>query len=265
MNPEDEGYEPDLLVADNYWTAIPNHAIGAVGVFGLTATGFVVYCALRTYLHGAGGVCWPGRERVCRDYDIPVRTFQRALTNLQECGMLEVTKSTYMRQGVKITRNVYRFPDEANWHKAGASLALGSNQNWHSGLTKIGTRYKEERESVENEAGELEGLFEPPAPKPLTRKPGSAIPADLELTPSMKAYALDKLPGLNVALEFEHFKNWHAENKTKGKDWAAAWRTWVIREVKHRATRVPQIPAQAARNGGLSYRDPYLYPVSGAK
>lgn len=259
MTPEEEGFEPDLLVAESYWTSIPNNAIQAVGALDVSATAFVVYCALRTYLH-SHTACWPGRDRVCHDFDIPVRTFQRGLATLQDAGMIEVTKNTYLRRGVKITRNVYRFPDVANWHKAGAKLALGSSENWHSGNTKIGTRYKGEEDAVEEETGEA--LFER-SPVPAKRTAfATTVPKGFKLSPEMKAYAISKVPGLDVELEFESFINWHASKGTKHKDWPATWRTWILREAKGRAERPAAYVPTDVRTP-LTFRDPYLsYPTA---
>ncbi len=249
----------DVMTAADHFTSVPNLAIEAVGALELSATAFVVYCALRSYLHG-GEACWPGRDTVCDRFGIPVRTFQRALTTLQETGMLVISKDTYMRGNVKITRNIYHFTAAPNWHKAGAKLALGSNQNWHSGLTKIGTRYKGEEEEFEEEKGK--GLFEAPAKLASKPKVASTIPAGFALDDAMRAYALAKLPGVDVEAEFERFVERHKSIGSKFKDWSAAWRTWVLNEIKYRASRVQAQAVPTDVRTPLTFRDPYLQYAS---
>lgn len=222
----------DVMVADSYWTAIPNAAVAAVGHLGISATSFVVYCALRTYLH-KNEACWPGREKVCEEFGIPTRTFQRAITALQEVGMLVVTKQTYLRRSVKITRNVYSFPDAPKWHKPSAIEAPGSNQDWHSAETKIGTRYIEEEESVEEES--VEGLFKPPPPPVKVKKVRTGPPASIAVTTEMKAWAVANVPLLANELEYQTSKfldNARQHGRTYV-DWPAAWRNWMRSGVRY--------------------------------
>jgi phage replication O-like protein O len=68
--------------------------------------------------------------------------------------------------------------------------------------------------------------------KPKDRVIRSQIPNEFKLTPEMKSFALSR--GLNGNCEsvFESFCNYHKAKGSIMKDWNAAWRTWVLNEVK---------------------------------
>lgn len=92
------------------------------------------------------------------------------------------------------------------------------------------------------------GEQEPPA-KPKT-SPGTRIPDDFEITDDMKAWADEKVPGLNTSWATEAFIDyWQSATKNAvKKDWAAAWRGWMRRNFEdgklgpRQTTTNPQIP-----------------------
>jgi len=58
----------------------------------------------------------------------------------------------------------------------------------------------------------------------------SQLGEDFSLTAELKAYAEER--GLDSAAEFEAFKNHHTSKGNEMKDWAAAWRTWILNAIK---------------------------------
>lgn len=77
----------------------------------------------------------------------------------------------------------------------------------------------------------------PPIGPPLAEKSkktqsAKALPAHFELTDSMRAYSLEKAPGLDPQHQLEKFNNHHTAKGSVFKDWPAAWRTWVLNAAK---------------------------------
>lgn len=62
----------------------------------------------------------------------------------------------------------------------------------------------------------------------------TSIPPDLKLSDEMKTYAFEKLKVSNGDCDilFEAYKNHHIHKQTLGVDWTAAWRTWILNELK---------------------------------
>jgi hypothetical protein len=59
------------------------------------------------------------------------------------------------------------------------------------------------------------------------RSRASALPKNFDLTDSMKSWAKEKAPDVDVKVEFENFRDWHQAKGSKFIDWNAALRTWL--------------------------------------
>jgi hypothetical protein len=77
----------------------------------------------------------------------------------------------------------------------------------------------------------------PDSPLPITdspnkrskkSKPATTIPGDFKITDSMRKWAKDNCPSLNIDYETKKFKERCAAKGTEYKDWAAGWRTQML-------------------------------------
>lgn len=79
-----------------------------------------------------------------------------------------------------------------------------------------------------------EDLLGKPSRKGAPRRPLTTLPLDFEVTGSMKLWAQEKVPGVDIERETENFRDWHVSKGNTFKDWEAAWRTWMRRAIQNR-------------------------------
>lgn len=74
-----------------------------------------------------------------------------------------------------------------------------------------------------------------------SRRRAVALPADFHVNESMRAWATEQCPGVDVEQQTANFKDWHTAKGSTFKDWPAAWRTWMRRiPTKPPAMAAPQ-------------------------
>lgn len=73
----------------------------------------------------------------------------------------------------------------------------------------------------------------PPAAKP-RRSPKTAAPDGIEITQSMRAWAAEIAPGVDLAAETGKFLDFHRAAGNRFACWTAAWRTWIRRVPEYR-------------------------------
>lgn len=95
-------------------------------------------------------------------------------------------------------------------------------------VRNLSENYEDEnrtREEIEIE--KKEELIPPLSPKVEKPKRNSKIPDPFLLTADMRAWAVEKAPGVDIRAETENFVDyWRGAGKTKA-DWVATWRTWM--------------------------------------
>lgn len=100
-----------------------------------------------------------------------------------------------------------------------------------NGVTEVDVTESHPRES---------GAPDPTRPDPTNteakasgaRKRGTRIPDDFQVTPEMVAYAREKCPNVDGALETEKFINYWTAKTGKDAtklDWVATWKNWMLR------------------------------------
>jgi hypothetical protein len=62
----------------------------------------------------------------------------------------------------------------------------------------------------------------------------TTIPDDFAIDDSMRLWADEKCPSVNLESETEHWIDWAKANGKTFKDHKAAWRTWMRNSVKFR-------------------------------
>ena len=81
---------------------------------------------------------------------------------------------------------------------------------------------------------------EPAKPRPVPKARASQIPDDFALTPVMAGFAEHKgLSPPEIAAEAEKFRDHYQATGKTMVDWAAAWRTWVVRSIEFRTSDRP--------------------------
>jgi len=55
------------------------------------------------------------------------------------------------------------------------------------------------------------------------------LPADFAITPEMRAWAREKMPGVNIDFETEAFCDHFRGHGKRMCDWIATWRNWIRR------------------------------------
>lgn len=82
----------------------------------------------------------------------------------------------------------------------------------------------------------MRGIGAPVGAQPSVRPPAgrrTRIPADLELTPPLRAHAVAAgVPAADVGREWAQFCDHHRAKGSTMADWSAAWRTWAANAVK---------------------------------
>ena len=82
-------------------------------------------------------------------------------------------------------------------------------------------------------------LPEKPPPKSKRR---TSLPNPFKLTPTMREWAAERAPAVNLTLETERFVNYYRGNGKTMADWCATWRNWLLKaqdELNRRATGPP--------------------------
>lgn len=82
-------------------------------------------------------------------------------------------------------------------------------------------------EEEEDQEEEEDLLGKPSREGAATRRRAVALPSNFALTDSMRLWAKETMPGVNIEWETEQFQDWHRSHGKTYKDWEAAWRNWM--------------------------------------
>ena len=134
----------------------------------------------------------------------------------------------------------------------------GYHQNGSKSITELGTTKDIPKDNTKRQG---------------KKKPATQLQDDFMLTEGSIAYAQKK--NINIAQEFDSFKNWHMAKASTFSDWQAAWRTWCDKAVQFgRTTNQTQKLTpyqQSIRSAGISifgnleeqYAERNITPVAG--
>jgi hypothetical protein len=90
------------------------------------------------------------------------------------------------------------------------------------------------RERAEADASTELSLLDAPLPekpKKASRKKAEApLPDDFAVTDEMRAWAAENAPGVDIDKATAKFRNHAQANDRRQRDWAAAWRNWMLNE-----------------------------------
>lgn len=146
------------------------------------------------------GYCFPGMATISRRASVSERTAIRGINKLEEDGYLE--RSRRQLENGNRTSNGYRLTPD-----------------------KVTNRH------VTNEGGNVTAVSstgEPPVEPPVTttaRTRQTQMPNDLMWNNGHSIKAMGK--GVDVAVEFEKFKDYHLAHASKFADWDKAFHTWL--------------------------------------
>ena len=73
-----------------------------------------------------------------------------------------------------------------------------------------------------------------------TVKGKHTIPDVLPITREMLAWAAEKVPGIDLNLETDKFRDYHGSRRTKFSDWSQAWRNWMRNAYQWKQERQPK-------------------------
>lgn len=251
MSPTQPTDEPDEEVPEEVEPsgyAEQHFAMVPVGVLtsGVSHRAMVVYAMLRSYVR-PGHDTFPRIATVAKQFGIPERTVQRGISELQDAGLLVVGKRTSPR-GFR-RANQYFFPNIPNRITDTSELAVPSASNLAvtttsnvagNNLSNLAEQEVEKLEVEKSEDSGANGLFPAIEKKPVPRKRASVMSPAYQMTEAMTRYAVDHLPGYNVIMVFEEFKNyWIGEGKAKV-DWEATWRNRVLMIAERDASKIAE-------------------------
>ncbi|MGM7777908.1 hypothetical protein ACSVHC_18080 [Arthrobacter sp. KNU-44] len=225
------------------FTQVPNALFAAE----VSANARWAYVALLSF-HRPGKDTYPGVLALAERAGMSKRTLERAVSELRDAGMITITKMTYRRASlsnphkfVKVTRNVYAFPELSailahGFYQSGGRL----HTNVADGFDKSGGRLREQEDDIEEDELEEE------SPRRASAHRLTPLPADFSLTTEEQKELHEQFPKLDVANELAKFRDWAKSKDARFKDWAAAFRTWLRRADEYVSTSPGTITAAAA-------------------
>ena len=166
----------------------------------LNPTEKLVLCEIADGWNDAFGYAWAGHPRMATNVNVSLNTLKRTIANLVECGLVKI-------EAVKGSTNRYSLPTYPGQN----GLTPGQIGPGQNGLqTKISGSLNSDKEKWRR---------------------ASALPPRSEwLDPDVKEWtaAQTTRPVEELA---EHFEDHAKANGTTHKDWTAAFRTWVRKDV----------------------------------
>lgn len=194
-------------------------------------TTLLVLLALADSAHD-DGKCWPAISTIAHKARCGERWCRRVIDELEAEGWIERIQrpgmSSMYRVIIKATPGLEASPAE------NTGLVQGPGEDWPTGQGSPGLQARENRKRTVRE------------PSASTSK--VSFPADLEVTPEMRAVVSSK-PGLDGATVFASYRRyWMDRPRTKRtvKSWqGASWAEWVSREKAPAALPAWQVAQQA--------------------
>lgn len=177
------------------------------------------------------GRCDPSHKRLAEDCGLAVATVKRAITALEEAGLIQVIRRT--REGVNLP-NQYQL----NMEGVGSERAEGSAQR----ELGVGSQRATNQE-LNQELKPIGG--EPPA-SPVTGKPKTSprpacrLPDDFAPNDTNRRIAGEV--GVSLHDELEQFRDYHLAKGSRMVDWNRALNTW-LRNARRFNTNSP-LPAR---------------------
>ena len=225
------------------WTA------AAVRDTNLSAGAFRTGVALSTFADSKTGKgAHPGQTKLAEVLGITDRAVRKNLDALQTAGwIIKVTRGG--RAGLETRASVYDLAIPSGTVVPGTHVPIGTDVPGGTEVP-IGTLELPNRNfqvsQPEPTVPTILSLTSPKASSPKgsrKRSPLAPLPADFTITEKHHAWAKAKVPGLDLELETEKFRN-HAEAKARtAADWDAAWRNWMLRAVEYAKTDPPAVVA----------------------
>lgn len=171
--------------------------------------------------HGTEPIdCFPSHARLAELLGCSPRSIPKWTRELERAGWIErVPRFTAAGDP---DSNGYRVHAR---QRGGSALARGEG----SAPTSAPNESKKEREPINDGA----------------RKRATTAPSDFAITDRLRAWARDKVIPGDLAEHTERFLNYHRAKGSAFKDWDAAWRTWMLNELRFARERAapPSPPA----------------------
>lgn len=154
----------------------------------------------------------------------PVDEVSASLDELERNGVLSRDE-----RGCIFSRRMVRDEKVRAARAAGGSLG-GNPQLIHKdqGSAKVGKKVNLSpnlQPTPSSSSSSSSSINTPLPPRGGKQRGEKKPPPTFEVTAELKAWADEKVPGLDVAYETEKFKDW--EFKAARTDWDATWRTWM--------------------------------------
>lgn len=172
--------------------------------------------------------CFPGQKRIAVMVGSSERTVRRALADLEELGLIE----REARRSDVGYRTSDRYVLKVKRRPTGQIGRKSNRPNSPGTMTTVSPA------NLSNLTGHSDRAVEPPV-EPLenhqlvhAQKRGTRIPDPFIVTASMRAWAADRTPLVNVDGCTERFVNyWRAKTRDATKlDWPATWRNWLLKD-----------------------------------
>jgi Helix-turn-helix domain len=184
--------------------------------------------------------CWPSQDLLAFESEVSKRTIQRKLEELQERGFLRIEKrrnqdGTQANSRLTVTggQAVTLSPPV---DKEGLTGGQKGGSPGDTTCPPVKKQEEQEEQSIESaREKDVPDLFEiPPAPRKSRKKPATGFPSDFSLTDTDIAFAIERGFSSRPVLQnlYESFRSRHQAKGTIFSDWHAAWRNWVLNEIK---------------------------------
>lgn len=207
----------DLVRQGQRFTIVPHELLADQEI---SDRAFRLWCRLDRFA-GARGTAFPARSTMAEALRCSRDSIDRALRELVRTGWLQKTPPS--RAGGVCCYVLVSDPD--------ARVRQGGTPRVRQG----GRTGASEKEYVVKEHSTPNGVDAPKKQKRRTR-----IPDDFTISPSMRAWAHEKTPTLDIDETTHRFiLYWEGEGKVKA-DWLATWKLWMLKEAGSNAVQMPK-------------------------
>jgi len=168
------------------------------------------------------GVCWPAIPSIARRCSLDERTVYRAIATLEGLGHV----TTESRPGRSTIYRVHPC-QEVSPDKSPPLAQRHPTPDTKSPTPDRAPPPSSLREdlTIKNRQGNRQG-------RAGARARSRSVPEDFEVTPSMREWAREKCPNVDIDAETETFRD--HEYRDPHSNWTAAWRTWMRRAPEFR-------------------------------
>ena len=182
-----------------------------------------VLVALANYA-GPDCVCWRGQDRIAADTELSRASVLRALKALEEFGLIE-RERRHRKDGSRTSDIIKLNTNVSQCNVAESNVAPSNVANEAEPMLHSATAIEEPSE-------------EPSVIKQKRARSERPFPTDWQPAPLGDAFiAKHDASSIDLASEFDSFRDHHLSRANKMADWQAAWRTWIRKAVKFRDER----------------------------